>query len=99
MVGAIDAALHEPRWFHRRSHRRLDGPRHFTKFYDKIDLGPAASIAMIGSDGVVRASGGSAAGRFALGSGLDRDVAGSAFQRGRNTIFEFKDAQDHSIRC
>ena len=29
-------------------------PEHFTKFYDKIDFGPSASITLIGSDGVVR---------------------------------------------
>src|SRR5258706_9824862 len=41
-------------------------PAHFTSFYDRIDLGPSASISMIGSDGVVRASGG-ATGSSALG--------------------------------
>lgn len=45
-------------------------PVHFTNFYDKIDLGSTGSISMIGSDGVVRSSGGNAAGRFALGQSL-----------------------------
>jgi diguanylate cyclase (GGDEF)-like protein len=45
-------------------------PEHFTKFYDKIDFGPSASITLIGSDGVVRSSGGRAGG-FALGQNLD----------------------------
>jgi diguanylate cyclase (GGDEF)-like protein len=45
-------------------------PEHFTKFYDKIDFGPSASITLVGSDGVVRSSGGRAGG-FALGQDLD----------------------------
>ena len=56
-------------------------PEHFTNFYDKIDFGSAASIAMIGGDGVVRASGGSAAGRFALGQDLTGTSLLRAFQR------------------
>jgi diguanylate cyclase (GGDEF)-like protein len=68
-------------------------PEHFTNFYDKIDLGSAASIAMIGSDGVVRASGGSAAGRFALGQDLTGTSLFRHFSDTRNSIFEFKDAQ------
>jgi len=71
-------------------------PEHFTEFYDKIDLGLAASIAMIGSDGVVRASGGSAAGRFALGQDLTGTSLFNHFRDGRNSNFEFKDAQDPS---
>jgi diguanylate cyclase (GGDEF)-like protein len=45
-------------------------PEHFTKFYDKIDFGPSASITLIGSDGFVRSSGGKAGG-FALGQDLN----------------------------
>jgi hypothetical protein len=44
-------------------------PEHFTKFYNKIDFGTLASISLIGSDGIVRSSGGSADG-FALGQDL-----------------------------
>jgi diguanylate cyclase (GGDEF)-like protein len=44
-------------------------PAHFTAFYDKIELGSAATISMIGSDGVVRSSG--TVGRFALGQDLN----------------------------
>ena len=68
-------------------------PEHFTNFYDKIDFGSAASIAMIGGDGVVRASGGSAAGRFALGQDLTGTSLLEHFNDSRNSIFEFKDAQ------
>jgi diguanylate cyclase (GGDEF)-like protein len=46
-------------------------PVHFTTFYDKIDLGSSGSISMIGGDGVVRSSGGSSLGRFALGQDLN----------------------------
>jgi diguanylate cyclase (GGDEF)-like protein len=46
-------------------------PVHFTSFYDKIDLGSSGSISMIGGDGVVRSSGGSSLGRFALGQDLN----------------------------
>jgi diguanylate cyclase (GGDEF)-like protein len=69
-------------------------PEHFTNFYDKIDFGSAASIAMIGSDGVVRASGGSAAGRFALGQDLTGTSLFQHFNDSRNSVFEFTDAQD-----
>ncbi len=44
-------------------------PDHFTRFYNKIDFGSLASISLIGSDGVVRSSGGNAGG-FALGQDL-----------------------------
>ncbi len=44
-------------------------PEHFTKFYDKIDFGALASISLIGNDGVVRSSGGTAGG-YALGQDL-----------------------------
>jgi PAS domain-containing protein len=47
-------------------------PEHLTKFYNKIDFGTLASISLIGSDGVVRSSGGTGGG-FALG----QDLAGS----------------------
>jgi diguanylate cyclase (GGDEF)-like protein len=46
-------------------------PVHFTAFYDKLDLGSSASIALIGNDGVVRSSGGKA-GDFGLGQDLRR---------------------------
>jgi diguanylate cyclase (GGDEF)-like protein len=69
-------------------------PEHFTAFYDKIDLGPAASIALIGSDGVIRASGGTAARRFALGQDLTGTSLFEHFGEGRNATFEFNDKQD-----
>jgi diguanylate cyclase (GGDEF)-like protein len=71
-------------------------PEHFTSFYDKIDLGSATSIAMIGSDGVVRASGGSAVGRFALGQDLTGTSLFRHFADGRNSTFEFKETPEEN---
>ena len=75
-------------------------PAHLTKFYDKIDFGSSASIALVGSDGVVRSSGGSAAG-FALGQNLSgtelfsRMLAGSQCHlRGRRQL-DRRGAFDH----
>src|SRR5262245_15604370 len=62
-------------------------PEHLTKFYDKIDFGSAASIALIGSDGVVRSSGGSAA-DFALGQDLRGTELYARMQSGSNATFE-----------
>jgi diguanylate cyclase (GGDEF)-like protein len=44
-------------------------PAHFTNFYNNLDFGSSASIALIGADGIVRSSGGSEGG-FALGQDL-----------------------------
>ncbi len=72
-------------------------PGHLTKFYDKIDFGSSASISLIGSDGVVRSSGGSAGG-YRLG----RDLAGTPlFERlkmGANATFEAYDPADGQTR-
>ncbi len=62
-------------------------PNHLTKFYDKIDLGSAAAISLIGSDGVVRASGG-AAGGFALGEDLRNTHLYAEIKAGNNSTFE-----------
>lgn len=45
-------------------------PAHFTSFYDRVKLGTDTSVAMIGSDGVVRAEGGGAIPQLALGQDL-----------------------------
>jgi hypothetical protein len=72
-------------------------PYHLTKFYDQIDLGSSASISLIGSDGVVRASGGSAGG-FPLG----QDLAGSRLveriQVGEHSTFEQADLNTGDAR-
>ncbi len=65
-------------------------PEHLTKFYNKIDFGASASISLIGSDGVVRSSGGTAGG-FALGQDLNASTlfahmrAGSSANRPSRT--------------
>ena len=53
----------------RRRRGGLAQPRHFTNFYNNLDFGSSASIALIGADGVVRSSGGGDGG-FALGQDL-----------------------------
>ncbi|BAR98409.1 EAL domain-containing protein [Blastochloris viridis] len=61
-------------------------PEHFTNFYNKLNFGASVSIALIGHDGVVRSSGGSAGG-FHLGQNLSdtrfferaRNAAGTTF--------------------
>jgi diguanylate cyclase (GGDEF)-like protein len=72
-------------------------PYHLTKFYDRIDLGSSASISLIGSDGLVRASGGSAGG-FPLG----QDLAGSRLLErihvGENSTFEQTDRNTGDAR-
>jgi len=62
-------------------------PAHFTAFYDKIDFGSSASISLIGSDGVVRSSGGTA-GSFALGQNLDGTTLFAHMRAGTNATFE-----------
>jgi diguanylate cyclase (GGDEF)-like protein len=62
-------------------------PEHLTKFYDKIDFGTAASISLIGSDGVVRSSGGKAGG-FALGQDLSGTRIFRHMQAGGSPSFD-----------
>ncbi|MFZ0607433.1 MAG: EAL domain-containing protein [Xanthobacteraceae bacterium] len=45
-------------------------PAYFTSFFDQVKLGTDTSVAMIGSDGVVRAEGGGAIPQLALGQDL-----------------------------
>jgi diguanylate cyclase (GGDEF)-like protein len=62
-------------------------PGHLTRFYEKIDIGPAASIALIGSDGVVRSSGGAGDG-FALGQDVADTDLFARMAAGENATFE-----------
>ncbi len=62
-------------------------PDHLTRFYDKIDLGSSASISLIGSDGIVRASGGAANG-YTLGQDLVGTTLLSRIEAGDNATFE-----------
>ncbi|NVO16154.1 MAG: EAL domain-containing protein [Rhodoplanes sp.] len=67
-------------------------PAHLTQFYDKIDIGPSASISLIGADGVVRSSGGRAGG-LGLGTDLRGTKAYGYVMAGTNATFETDDAQ------
>ena len=62
-------------------------PEHLTKFYDKIDFGSLVSISLIGDDGVVRSSGGSADG-LALGQDLSNSELGRHIRAGANATFD-----------
>jgi diguanylate cyclase (GGDEF)-like protein len=72
-------------------------PDHFTKFYDKIDFASSASISLIGSDGIVRSSGGSAGG-FALGQDLRGTKLFAEMRSGGNTTFEAADPSSGQMR-
>jgi diguanylate cyclase (GGDEF)-like protein len=62
-------------------------PAHFTSFYDKIDLGSTTSVAMMGSDGVVRSSGGGAVARLSLGQNLTGSNLFKHLQTGTSSVF------------
>ncbi len=72
-------------------------PNHFTKFYDKIEFGSAASISLIGSDGIVRSSGGSAGG-FALGQDLRDTELAKHVRAGVNATFDYTDPANGETR-
>ncbi len=63
-------------------------PAHFTAFYDKIDLGATRAVALIGEDGVVRSSGGSAVGHFELGQDLGATKLFNHIQADGDAAFE-----------
>jgi diguanylate cyclase (GGDEF)-like protein len=64
-------------------------PDHLTNFYNRIDLGTLASIALIGSDAVVRSSGGSSG--VALGTNLLPSPIGERLRAGVNVTFDGND--------
>src|SRR5262245_23947934 len=67
-------------------------PVHFTSFYDKIDLGATTTVALIGSDGVVRSAGGGAISRLALGQDLSGTNITQHLQSGNGAGRAFEDA-------
>ncbi len=73
-------------------------PVHFTSFYDKFDLGSSGAISMIGSDGVVRASGGNAVGRYALSQDINGTKLAQHMQADGGATFEDKDASTGEAR-
>ncbi|MCA1552073.1 EAL domain-containing protein [Bradyrhizobium sp. BRP19] len=72
-------------------------PDHLTKFYNNINFGSAAAIALIGSDGVVRSSGGSAVG-YALGDDLSGTQLLDQMRAGIETTFENIDPANNETR-
>ena len=62
-------------------------PGHLTDFYNKIDFGSSASIALIGSDGVVRSSGGGSR-RLRARPGSQRHQMFEHAQTAANATFE-----------
>jgi len=62
-------------------------PAHFTSLYDKIDLGSTTSVALVGSDGVVRSSGGSTSRRLPLGLDLNSSELMRLIQDGSDATF------------
>jgi diguanylate cyclase (GGDEF)-like protein len=72
-------------------------PDHFTRFYDKIEFGSSASISLIGSDGIVRSSGGSAGG-FALGQDLRGTKLFAEIHSGANGTFEAPDPSSGQVQ-
>ena len=90
MVGAADAALQQRRRLVSAASSsprsiRCTSRRSTTRSISVAD----AAIAMIGSDGVVRSSGGSAIGRFGLGQNLSDTVLFQHMQQGHDTMFEY----------
>jgi diguanylate cyclase (GGDEF)-like protein len=63
-------------------------PAHFTNFYDTIDLGSTTSVAMIGSDGVVRSSGGGEVARLPLGQDLSGTPLFIRLHGGSSAVFK-----------
>jgi diguanylate cyclase (GGDEF)-like protein len=72
-------------------------PEHFTNFYNSIDFGSPASIALIGSDGVVRSSGGRFGG-FELGQDLGNTALMECIHSRANTTFENIDRSTGAAR-
>jgi diguanylate cyclase (GGDEF)-like protein len=72
-------------------------PDYFTNLYDSIDFGSSASIALIGSDGIVRSSGGSADG-YALAQDLRGTKVFAEMQKNANSTFETADPSTGQMR-
>jgi len=72
-------------------------PIQLTKAYDKIDLGAAASILLVGDDGIVRSSVGQS-GRLALGGAVSNTALADRIRAGASTTFEHVDPTDRVTR-
>ena len=72
-------------------------PEHFTKFYDKVDLAPSGSIALIGEDGVVRSAGGQSDG-LRMGQDIRHTKLFARMEIGANGVFEQPDLASGQTR-
>jgi diguanylate cyclase (GGDEF)-like protein len=72
-------------------------PEHFTNFYEKIDWASSGSIALIGSDGVVRAAGGQSGG-LKMGQDIHGTELFTRMQSRTNHTFEQRDASTGQSR-
>jgi len=72
-------------------------PQHFTTFYNKVDLASSGSIALIGSDGVVRSAGGQS-GDLTMGQDISGSTLFSHMQSRLNGEFEIQDGLTGQIR-
>jgi diguanylate cyclase (GGDEF)-like protein len=72
-------------------------PGHFTNFYEKVDLASSGSIAMIGTDGVVRAAGGQLS-SFKMGQDIRGTELFVRMQSRSNAVFEERDAATGNSR-
>jgi diguanylate cyclase (GGDEF)-like protein len=72
-------------------------PDYFTKLYDSIDFGSSVSIALIGTDGVVRSSGGSTDG-YALAKDLRGTKVFAEMQKNSNSTFQDADPSTGQMR-
>ncbi|MFZ4807910.1 MAG: bifunctional diguanylate cyclase/phosphodiesterase [Hyphomicrobiaceae bacterium] len=62
-------------------------PAHFTQFYEKVNLGTTAAISLIGTDGIVRSSGGSPSTVLTLGDNISKSALGQHLSAEKTTSF------------
>jgi diguanylate cyclase (GGDEF)-like protein len=72
-------------------------PAHLTEFYNKIDLGADVGISLVGADGIVRATGGSADG-YSLGFDLSGREIARRMATSANASFEDADPSSGQTR-
>jgi Cache domain len=73
-------------------------PDYFTNLYDSIDFGSSASIALIGADGIVRSSGGSADG-YTLAQDLHGTKVFAEMQKNSNSTLQDADPSTGQCGC
>jgi diguanylate cyclase (GGDEF)-like protein len=73
-------------------------PEHFTKFYNKVDLASSGSISLIGTDGIVRSSGGQSGDDLKMGQDIHGTEVFARMQGGINGEFEETNPSTGQIR-